>query len=283
MNSGPLAAYRAGIIRDNLGSYLNETFMGRPVMFSDDSLLTLYAQERGLTVQQPTAVVFTAVPEKWSHFSRMYLRWMRGSTIRSVWRMRYLSMALLMPLAIVLAWTALRWLRWYGIVTCARTGWGIRQNGTEVSLGAPAPATSASPSMSTSTSTSPPVSPPGGRGEAPGAYGARRQEVGSSPYAASQTYAGASPYAAPQPYAGASPYAAPQPYAASQPYEGQHGTPQLYDAPQPVHAPHGYETSQPYSAPHPYNSPRPYDSPQTHDDAPQPYDPQPYDPPLPVR
>ncbi|MFD8771474.1 glycosyltransferase [Streptomyces sp. NPDC059916] len=211
VNSGPLAAYRAGIIRDNLGSYLNETFMGRPVMFSDDSLLTLYAQERGLTVQQPSAVVFTAMPEKWSHFSRMYLRWMRGSTIRSVWRMRYLSMArpafwlhmlrwfqmflvqmvtvwllfvepiafdnlppatmlwvpfligwaqglrylgvirsderirsraltwLLMPLAIVMAWTVLRWLRWYGIATCARTGWGTRQNGAEVSLGGTTP------------------------------------------------------------------------------------------------------------------------------------------------
>lgn len=211
VNSGPLAAYRAEIIRDNLGSYLNETFMGRPVMFSDDSLLTLYAQERGLTVQQPSAVVFTAMPEKWSHFSRMYLRWMRGSTIRSVWRMRYLSMArpafwlhllrwfqmflvqmvtvwlllveplafenlpplsllivpfligwaqglrylgvvrsderirhraatwLMMPLAIVLAWTALRWLRWYGIATCARTGWGTRQNGAEVSLGGTGP------------------------------------------------------------------------------------------------------------------------------------------------
>ncbi|WP_255305833.1 glycosyltransferase family 2 protein [Streptomyces sp. Wb2n-11] len=93
VNSGPLAACRAPVIRDNLDSYLNETFMGRPVMFSDDSLMTLYAQERGLTVQQPSAIVFTAMPEKWSHFSRMYLRWMRGSTIRSVWRMRYLSMA----------------------------------------------------------------------------------------------------------------------------------------------------------------------------------------------
>ncbi|MFF9819395.1 glycosyltransferase [Streptomyces sp. NPDC014006] len=207
VNSGPIAAYRAGIIRDNLGSYLNETFMGRSVMFSDDSLLTLYAQQRGLTVQQPRAICFTAMPEKWSHFSRMYLRWMRGSTIRSVWRMRYLSPArpaywlhamrwlqmiltqmvtvwllvveplffhelppssmlvipfligyaqglrylsiirsderirqravtwLAMPLAIVLAWTLLRFLRWYGILTCAKTGWGTRQAGAEVSLG----------------------------------------------------------------------------------------------------------------------------------------------------
>ncbi|MFF0000039.1 hypothetical protein [Streptomyces avermitilis] len=65
--------------------------MGRPVNFSDDSMLTLYAQERGLTVQQPSAICFTAMPEKLSHFNRMYLRWMRGSTIRSIWRMRYLT------------------------------------------------------------------------------------------------------------------------------------------------------------------------------------------------
>lgn len=206
VNSGPLAAYRAGVIRDNLGSYLNETFMGRPVMFSDDSLLTLYAQNRGLTVQQPSAICFSAMPEKWSHFSRMYLRWMRGSTIRSIWRARYLPINrpaywlhalrwlqmtltqmvtvwlllveplhygnlppytmlvipfliayaqglrylgvvrsdvrirfqlttwLMMPLAVMLAWTHLRFMRWYGIFTCAKTGWGTRQNGAEVSL-----------------------------------------------------------------------------------------------------------------------------------------------------
>ncbi|MEU2582198.1 glycosyltransferase [Streptomyces avermitilis] len=211
VNSGPLAAYRAAIIRDNLDGYLNETFMGRPVNFSDDSMLTLYAQERGLTVQQPSAICFTAMPEKLSHFNRMYLRWMRGSTIRSIWRMRYLTPSrpafwlhtmrwiqmvltqmvtiwmlvveplvyadmpptsmlvvpfligwaqglrylsiirsderirsrlltwLAMPAAIVLAWTLLRWLRWYGMATCAKTGWGTRQNGAEVTLTEPAP------------------------------------------------------------------------------------------------------------------------------------------------
>ncbi|MEU9477727.1 glycosyltransferase [Streptomyces sp. NPDC048191] len=215
VNSGPLAAYRADIIRDNLDGYLNETFMGRPVNFSDDSMLTLYAQERGLTVQQPSAICFTAMPEKWSHFNRMYLRWMRGSTIRSIWRMRYLTPGrpafwlhtmrwiqmvltqmvtlwmlvveplaygnlpprsmlvvpfligwaqglrylsiirsderirsraltwLAMPAAIVLAWTVLRWLRWYGILTCAKTGWGTRQNGAEVTLADAVPTGSA--------------------------------------------------------------------------------------------------------------------------------------------
>lgn len=212
VNSGPLAAYRAAVVRDNLDSYLNETFMGRPVMFSDDSLLTLYALLRGKTVQQPSAVVFTALPERMTHFRNMYLRWMRGSTIRSLWRLRYLPVTgyaywahlirwftvalsttvlvwllaveplkygdrppatfllvpvligqaqalrylgvirsderirsrtvtwLLMPLAVLASWTVLRAMRWYGMATCARTGWGTRQNGAEVTLDAPAPA-----------------------------------------------------------------------------------------------------------------------------------------------
>ncbi|GAA2108364.1 glycosyltransferase [Streptomyces synnematoformans] len=206
VNSGPLAAYRAAVVRDNLDSYLNEQFMGRHVMFSDDSLLTLYAQLRGKTVQQPSAIVFSAMPERFGHLTRMYLRWMRGSTIRAVWRFRYLHLTrvafwahllrwmqlalastvigwlliadplmngrtppaamlavpvliawtqglrylalvrsdvsaisrtatwLLMPLAAGLAWIVLRPLRWYGMATCARTGWGTRQGGAEVSL-----------------------------------------------------------------------------------------------------------------------------------------------------
>lgn len=206
VNSGPLAAYRAPVVRDNLDAYLNEWFLGRRVMFSDDSLLTLYALLRGRTVQQPSAIVFTALPEKASHFTRMYMRWMRGSTIRSVWRMRYLPVTgwaywahllrwfqvalsttvlawllavepfvyghlppasfllvpfligaaqglrylgvirsdermrhravtwLLTPLAVLVSWTALRVMRWWGMATCARTGWGTRQNGAEVSL-----------------------------------------------------------------------------------------------------------------------------------------------------
>jgi hyaluronan synthase len=92
VNSGPLAAYRASILRENLDGYLNETFAGRPVNLSDDSLLTLYALMRGKTVQQPTAFAFSAMPEKYGHLQRMYLRWMRGSTIRSLWRLRYLPM-----------------------------------------------------------------------------------------------------------------------------------------------------------------------------------------------
>ncbi len=92
VNSGALAAYRADAVREALPVYLGETFFGRPVGFSDDSLLTLLAYLRGRTMQQSTAFVFAAMPERLSHHARQYLRWMRGSFIRSWWRFRYLPL-----------------------------------------------------------------------------------------------------------------------------------------------------------------------------------------------
>ncbi|MFY1697293.1 MULTISPECIES: glycosyltransferase [unclassified Solwaraspora] len=92
VNSGPIAVYRGRVIRDNLDSYLNETFAGRRVPFSDDSMLTLFAMLAGRTVQQPSAFAFALMPEKAGHFLRMFVRWMRGSFIRSLWRMRYLPL-----------------------------------------------------------------------------------------------------------------------------------------------------------------------------------------------
>ncbi|MFJ8862201.1 glycosyltransferase [Streptomyces sp. NPDC102451] len=203
--SGSLAAYRAELLRDHLHSYLGERFFGRPVAFSDDSMLTLYGLMRGRVVQQPTAIVFSAMPETVSHHLRQYLRWMRGSTIRALWRIRYLPpthpaylaqllrwfqqltcTALLIwltllhlhtdthpptslflvplvivsgqtlryltltrsdqklrsqlatwaltPLALLWSWTVLRPVRWYGLLTCMRTGWGTRADGAEVVL-----------------------------------------------------------------------------------------------------------------------------------------------------
>lgn len=92
VNSGPIAVYRAGYIRDAIPGYLAETFLGRPVPFSDDSWLTLQAMLHGRTVQQPTAYCWSLMPETFSHHRRQYLRWMRGSTIRSMWRNRYLPL-----------------------------------------------------------------------------------------------------------------------------------------------------------------------------------------------
>ncbi|MBO0822645.1 MAG: glycosyltransferase [Actinobacteria bacterium] len=90
VNSGNSAFYRAAVIWRGLESYDNERFLGRPVQFSDDSLLTLFAYTLGRTVQQPTSFAFTVLPENTSHHLRVQMRWMRGSFIRSWWRFRYL-------------------------------------------------------------------------------------------------------------------------------------------------------------------------------------------------
>jgi hyaluronan synthase len=114
VNSGAVAAYRAQAFRDALPVYLGETFMGVPVGFSDDSMLTLLALLRGRTVQQPTAFAFAAMPEKFSHHRRQYVRWMRGSFIRSWWRFRYLPLN-------SYAW----WQHLAGWVLSAVSGWAF--------------------------------------------------------------------------------------------------------------------------------------------------------------
>jgi hyaluronan synthase len=90
VNRGTFALYRAPVIRDNIRAYIDETFFGRPVDLGDDAALTLFARARGRAVQQPTAIQFAMYPDTLSHHFRQWTRWMRGSTIRTFWRIRYL-------------------------------------------------------------------------------------------------------------------------------------------------------------------------------------------------
>lgn len=90
VNSGNFSLYRTSVLLEAIPSYETELFRGNKVEFSDDSLLTLFSHLRGRTVQQPTSFAFTVLPNKISHHLRQQLRWMRGSTIRSIWRFRYL-------------------------------------------------------------------------------------------------------------------------------------------------------------------------------------------------
>lgn len=90
VNRGTFALYRAPVIRDNIAAYVDETFFGRAVNLGDDAALTLFARGRGLAIQQPTAAQFAMYPEDLSHHFRQWTRWMRGSTIRTFWRIRYL-------------------------------------------------------------------------------------------------------------------------------------------------------------------------------------------------
>lgn len=92
VNRGTFSLYRAELIRDVLPAYLDETFLGRPVKLGDDAALTLFAQCRGRAVQQPTAACLAMYPERLRHHFRQWVRWMRGSTIRTLWRLRYLPL-----------------------------------------------------------------------------------------------------------------------------------------------------------------------------------------------
>ncbi|MBB4930564.1 hyaluronan synthase [Lipingzhangella halophila] len=98
INSGTLAFYRGETVRAAAGAYENEHFWGRPMQMNDDSMLTFYALLRGDTVHQPSSLVFTLVPERLGHYFGQQLRWMRGTTVRHLWWLRY------MPLAGVVFW-----------------------------------------------------------------------------------------------------------------------------------------------------------------------------------
>ncbi|MFD8025241.1 glycosyltransferase [Streptomyces lavendulae] len=99
INSGTLAFYRADIVRDAAGVYEHETFRGRPMQMNDDSMLTFYGLLAGDTVHQPSSMVFTLAPERPRHYLRQQLRWMRGTTVRHLWWLRY------MPAGGIVFWT----------------------------------------------------------------------------------------------------------------------------------------------------------------------------------
>jgi hyaluronan synthase len=91
VNRGTFAIYRGSLVRDHLDVYLAEDFYGARVPFGDDSLLTTFSLSRGKAVQQPSAIQLTMYPENLDHHLRQWTRWMRSSTIRTFWRIRYLS------------------------------------------------------------------------------------------------------------------------------------------------------------------------------------------------
>ena len=91
VNRGTFALYRGNMIRETLDAYIGERFLGRPVMLADDTMLTLFALGRGRAVQQPNAVCYAMYPETLSHTMRQWLRWMRGTSLRTLWRIRYLT------------------------------------------------------------------------------------------------------------------------------------------------------------------------------------------------
>jgi hyaluronan synthase len=91
INRGTFALYRGDMVREVLPAYVGETFWGVPIKLGDDTFLTTMALCRGRAVQQPSAVCLAMYPENLSHHLRQWLRWMRGTTLRTFWRLRYLD------------------------------------------------------------------------------------------------------------------------------------------------------------------------------------------------
>jgi hyaluronan synthase len=90
INRGTFALYRGTLIRDVLEAYVGETLWGRSIKLGDDTFLTTMALCRGRAVQQPSAVCLAMYPDNLSHHIRQWTRWMRGTTLRTLWRLRYL-------------------------------------------------------------------------------------------------------------------------------------------------------------------------------------------------
>ncbi|HUZ50931.1 MAG TPA: glycosyltransferase family 2 protein [Streptosporangiaceae bacterium] len=125
INPGAFSLYWAPLIRKIVPAYLGETFFGTPVTIGDDTALTMYALLHGRAVHQPTAVSLPVYPETLAHHLKQWTRWMRASTIRMLWRARYLPIlsygwlftvyticsfltSVAVTLAIPLAWPATR-------------------------------------------------------------------------------------------------------------------------------------------------------------------------------
>lgn len=73
--SGPISAYRRGVIDDNMDHYENQTFLGNPVQYGDDRCLTNYAIKKGRTVYQSSAKCDTDVPDNIGQFLKQQIRW----------------------------------------------------------------------------------------------------------------------------------------------------------------------------------------------------------------
>ena len=142
INPGAFSLYRAWLIRKIVPAYLGETFFGVPVTLGDDTALTMFALCNGRAVHQPTAVSMPVYPEKLSHHLRQWTRWMRASTIRTFWRIRYLPIrsygwvfvvyqqwsffaSVAVSLAIPLAWPATRSLAIAGGIALLVWPWAV--------------------------------------------------------------------------------------------------------------------------------------------------------------
>ncbi|MGH1548079.1 glycosyltransferase [Leifsonia poae] len=82
---GSLAVYRTAIMRARREDFLTQTFLGIPAVFGDDRRQTNYGLLEGDALLQPSAIAYTAVPERFSHYTRQQIRWNKSFFRESLW------------------------------------------------------------------------------------------------------------------------------------------------------------------------------------------------------
>lgn len=82
---GSLSAYRGDIVRDRLEDFLDQQFLGVPAVFGDDRRLTNYCLDAGRVRLVRSAVAYTVVPERASHYIRQQIRWNKSFFRESLW------------------------------------------------------------------------------------------------------------------------------------------------------------------------------------------------------
>ncbi len=82
---GSLAAYRGAVVREHMGDFLGQRFLGRACTYGDDRRLTQYALLRGRVVLQPNAVAWTEVPTNLAWYLRQQNRWNKSFFRESLW------------------------------------------------------------------------------------------------------------------------------------------------------------------------------------------------------
>jgi hyaluronan synthase len=113
--SGPLAVYRASVVDQVMGRYVNQSFLGKFCTFGDDRHLTNLVLARGLlVVMDPRAHCITEVPTTLWQYIRQQIRWNKsfyremlwttGAIRTHSWYMTYdLLMQFLLPFLLVAA------------------------------------------------------------------------------------------------------------------------------------------------------------------------------------
>ena len=89
---GSLSVYRTALMKKYRDDFLTQTFLGRPAVFGDDRRLTNYGLLEGRVLFQQTAIAYTAVPERWSHYLRQQIRWNKSFFRESIWALTHLPM-----------------------------------------------------------------------------------------------------------------------------------------------------------------------------------------------